>query len=43
MTKATLIPENVSLELAYSVRGLVHCHDSGEHGSIQADMVLERS
>ena len=28
--------------LAYSFRGLVHYHHGGKHGSIQADMVLEK-
>ena len=41
MTKATLIKENISLELAYSFRGLVHYHHGGKHGSVQADMVLD--
>jgi hypothetical protein len=30
------------LELAYSFSGLVHYHHGGKHGSIQADMVLEK-
>jgi hypothetical protein len=37
LTTAVLIKENISLRLAYSIRGLVHYH----HGSLQADMVLE--
>ena len=27
---------------AYSFRGLVDYHHDGEHGSVQADMVLEK-
>ena len=42
MTKAALIKENISLGLAYRFRGLVHYHHSETHGSIQADMVLEK-
>ena len=42
MTTATLMKANVSLELAYRFRGLVHYHHSRKHGSIQADMVLEK-
>jgi hypothetical protein len=30
------------LELAYSFRGSVHYHHSKYHGSMQADMVLEK-
>jgi hypothetical protein len=30
------------LELAYRFRGSVRYHHSGKHGSIQADMVLEK-
>jgi hypothetical protein len=41
MTKATLIKENISLGLNYSFRDLVHYHHE-KHGSIQADMVLEK-
>jgi hypothetical protein len=40
---ATLIKENISLGLAYSFRGSVHCHHDGKHGSMQADMVLEKA
>jgi hypothetical protein len=40
MTKATLIKENISLELAFRFRGSVHYHHGGKHGSMQADMVL---
>ena len=42
MTTATLIKENISLGLAYSFRGLVHYHHGRKHGSVQADMVLEK-
>jgi hypothetical protein len=42
MTKATLIKENIYLGLAYSFRGLVRYHHGGKHGSIQADLVLEK-
>ena len=42
MTKATLIKANISLELAYSFRGLVYYHHGRKHGSMQADRVLER-
>jgi hypothetical protein len=41
MTKATFIRENTSLGLAYSSRGLVHCHHGGKHGSMQAGRMLE--
>ena len=41
MSKAALIKENISLELAYSFRDLIHYHHSEKHGSMQADMVLE--
>jgi hypothetical protein len=41
MTKASLTKVNISLWLAYSVRGLVHYHHGGKHGSVQADMMLE--
>ena len=35
MTTATLTKENISLELAYSFRGLIHyCHDR-KHESVQ--------
>ena len=40
MTMATLIKDNIYLELAYSFRSSVHYGE--EHGSIQADMVLEK-
>jgi hypothetical protein len=41
MTTVTLIKANISLRLAFSFRGLVHYH-GGKHGSMQADMVLEK-
>ena len=38
---ATLIKGNISLQLAFSVKGLVlYCH-GGKHGSMQTDTVLE--
>jgi hypothetical protein len=42
MTTITLIKENIKLGLSYSFRDSVHYHVE-EHGSMQADMVLERS
>ena len=43
MTTATLIKENIALErLTYSFRGLVHYHHGRKHGSMQANIVLER-
>ena len=42
MTKTTFIRDNISLGLAYRFRGLVHYHYDRKHGSIQADMVLEK-
>jgi hypothetical protein len=42
MTKATFIKDSVSLGLTYSFRGSVHHHHGGKHGSVQADMVLEK-
>jgi hypothetical protein len=42
MTKATLIKENISVELAYRFRSLVHYHHQDRKcGSLQTDMVLE--
>jgi hypothetical protein len=41
MTKATLI-SNVYLGLAYRFRGSVHYQCGGNHGSVQADMMLEK-
>ena len=43
MTRPTLIRKLIYLGLAYSFRGLVHYHHGGEHGSMQADRVLEKS
>ena len=43
MTKATLIKTNTSLGLlAYSFRGSVYYRHGRKHGSMQADMVLEK-
>ena len=42
MTKATLIRANISLELVYSFRGSPHYHHGDKHGSMQADMMLEK-
>ena len=42
MTKTTHTKENISLELASRFRGSVYYH-GGEHGSMQADMVLEKA
>lgn len=42
MTTATLTTENISLELAYNFRVLVHYHHGGECVGMQADMVLEK-
>jgi hypothetical protein len=42
MSKATLIKRNISLGLAYRFRGSIHYHHDEKHGSIQADMVLEK-
>jgi hypothetical protein len=39
--KATLIKENIYLGLAYRFRGSVHCHHGGNHGIMEADLVLE--
>jgi hypothetical protein len=41
MSIASIIRENIYLGLAYTFRGLVHCHGR-EHSSTQADMVLEK-
>jgi hypothetical protein len=38
----TAIKETISLGLAYSFRGLAHCRLGRKHGSMQADMVLEK-
>jgi hypothetical protein len=38
---ATLIKGNISLQLAFSVKGLVlYCH-GGKHGSMQTELVLQ--
>ena len=42
MTLAILIKENIYLGLAYRFRASVHYHHGGKHGSMQADMMLER-
>lgn len=42
MTEVTLIKANISLVLAYSFRGSVHCHHGRKPGSMQADTVLEK-
>lgn len=42
MSTATLTKGNISLGLAYSFRGLVHCCHSGKHGHTQTDEVLEK-
>jgi hypothetical protein len=42
VTKATLTRKNISLALAYSFRGSVHCHHGKKHDIVQADMVLEK-
>ena len=34
MMKATLIKANISLGLAYSFRGSVHCYHGRKHGSV---------
>jgi hypothetical protein len=39
MTMATLIKENMSLELEYGFRGVVHYWHGRKHGSMQLDMV----
>ena len=41
MTKANLIKDNISLGLAYSLRGSVHYHHDREYGSVQVHMLLE--
>jgi hypothetical protein len=41
MPKATLVKANISLGLAYNVRGFVCYHHGGKHGSTKADMMLE--
>jgi hypothetical protein len=43
VAKAILIKENLSLELAYSFRGLVHYRHGGEHGRYGAGGGTESS
>ena len=40
--KATLIKENIELRLAYSVRGSVYYYHGWKHGSMKADMMVEK-
>ena len=42
MTMATIIKENISLGMDYSLRDLVHCYHGGKNDSTQAEMVLEK-
>ena len=42
MTKATVTKENISLGVAYRFSVLVLYHHGRKHGSMQADVVLER-
>jgi hypothetical protein len=42
MTTVTLIKDNIYLGLSYSFRGSVHYHHGRKHGSVQADMVMEK-
>jgi hypothetical protein len=42
MTRASLIKGNISLGLACRFRGSVHYQHGRKHGSVQADMVLEK-
>jgi hypothetical protein len=39
---ASLTKANIPMGLAYRFRGSVHYHHGGKHGSIQADVVLEK-
>lgn len=42
MTTATLIKRNINLGVAYgSEVHEIHCHQSGKHGIVQADLVLQ--
>jgi hypothetical protein len=34
--------ENISLELAYRYRDLVHCHHDRKHGVTREDMITEK-
>ena len=42
MTMATLIKENIKLRLVYSFADLVYLDHGEKHGSVQADMVLQK-
>jgi hypothetical protein len=42
MTKATLMKENINLELAYSFTGFVYYYHGRDRGGMQADMRLEK-
>ena len=42
MTKEIPIKANISLRLAYRSIDLVYYHHSRRHGSMQADIVLEK-
>jgi hypothetical protein len=38
----TLIKENIKLKLVYSFRVFVHYNHDGKHGSMYAEMILEK-
>lgn len=42
MVTVTFLKENIPLELAYSFRGLVHCHQGRKHGGMQTVMLMEK-
>jgi hypothetical protein len=42
VTTTTLIKKKNLIGAGLQFRGLVHCHHDRKHGSLQADMVLER-
>ena len=42
MTTATLLKDNIEFGLAYTFRGLIHYRHGGNHGTMQADMLLEK-
>ena len=42
MTTSTLTNESIKLGIAYSFRGLVHCHHGWEQGDTQLDILLEQ-
>jgi len=42
MSVAALTKDNISLGLAYRFRGSVHYPHGGKHGSVQADVNLEK-